>query len=250
MKRLLYLILFIFGLTSFLTISFKESQKKYSRVQEAYKEKESTIIQLLKNKSLDVSKLEIYIRVFKDEDILELWGKNSSEVKFQLIKTYEICEKSGDIGPKRKQGDFQVPEGFYHIDRFNPLSNFYLSMGINYPNKSDRILGKKGNLGGDIFIHGNCVTIGCIPLTDNFIKELYIYCVEAKNNGQNNIPVTIFPAKLTDAKLKELSESIGNKESVLMLWKSLQKGYVYFNKTNTLPTINVLNNGEYEVSKT
>ena len=77
----------------------------------------------------------------------------------------------GQPWPQATQGDSQVPEGFYHMDRFNPLSNFHLSLGVSYPNQSDRILGASGRLGGDIFIHGDCVTIGCVPITDEGIRE-------------------------------------------------------------------------------
>ena len=63
-----------------------------------------------------------------------------------------------------------------------------LSMRINYPNTSDKILSNKTKPGGNICIHGNCVTIGCMPITDDLIKELYIFCIEAKNNGQGDIP--------------------------------------------------------------
>src|SRR5690606_11025729 len=99
--------------------------------------------------------------------------------KFTLVKTYPVCSSSGLPGPKRKKGDRQTPEGFYHIDRFNPQSAFHLSLGINYPNSSDKILGHS-DPGGDIFIHGSCVTIGCVPLTDDLIKEVYVLAVEAK----------------------------------------------------------------------
>ena len=102
--------------------------------------------------SIDIDKLRIYLRAFKDEKKIELWAKNFTDSKYKLIKVYKICRTSGDLGPKREQGDRQIPEGFYHINRFNPYSNFLLSLGLNYPNKSDRILGEKGNLGNDIFI--------------------------------------------------------------------------------------------------
>jgi murein L,D-transpeptidase YafK len=151
-------------------------------------------------------------------------------------------------GPKRKQGDYQIPEGFYHIDRYNPYSVFYLSLGINYPNKSDRILGKKGSLGGDIFIHGDCVSIGCIPITTPKIKELYVMCVEAKNNGQKKIPVTIFPAKLTERNYKFLTERYSEDTDKLNLWKALKDGYQYFEKEKKLPGVTFLNNGRYKVS--
>ena len=82
--------------------------------------------------------------------------------------------QSGTTGPKRLQGDFQVPEGFYHINEFNPNSNYHLSMGLNYPNSSDRILSDSLRPGGEIYIHGSCVSVGCIPLNDDEIEELYL----------------------------------------------------------------------------
>ncbi len=111
--------------------------------------------------------MDILLRAYKQESELELWAKNKKDKQYTLLKTYKICASSGTLGPKRKQGDIQVPEGFYVIDRFNPVSNFYLSLGVSYPNASDKILGVKGALGGDIFIHGNCVTIGCLPISDD-----------------------------------------------------------------------------------
>ncbi|MBC7451384.1 MAG: hypothetical protein H7259_07840, partial [Cytophagales bacterium] len=65
------------------------------------------------------------------------WAKGKTSTQFTLTKTYSICSASGTSGPKRKQGDNQVPEGVYYIDRFNPASNFHLSLGLNYPNTSD-----------------------------------------------------------------------------------------------------------------
>jgi murein L,D-transpeptidase YafK len=143
-------------------------------------------------------------------------------------------------------GDNQVPEGFYYINRFNPNSNFYLSLGINYPNNSDKILSKSKNKGGDIFIHGNCVTIGCIPITDDHIKELYIYAIEAKCNGQENIPVHIFPTKLDDDGLKGLTQKYGSEKQLVLFWENLSAGYKYFEKNKDLPTITVGKNGLYE----
>ena len=190
------------------TITFKDSQKKFKRVRTAYIQKEKIIKQNLNKNSIKLNQLNIYLRIFKVEKEVELWGKNKNSEVYKLLKIFTICESSGKLGLKRKQGDYQVPEGFYHINVFNPVSNFYLSLGINYPNKSDRILGYKKRLGGDIYIHGDCVTIGCVPLTNDKIKELYVYCVEAKNNGQLTIPVTIFPAKLNAKKFNLLETKI------------------------------------------
>lgn len=241
-------LLLILLLTSFSTHSFKDEQKKFPRVRQAYKDKESTVIALLADKSIEIDKLRVYLRAFKQEKRIELWAKNNAEGSYSLITTYDFCSSSGSLGPKRKQGDLQIPEGFYHIDRFNPSSNFYLSLGLNYPNRSDQILGVKGNLGGDIFIHGACVTIGCIPITDDKIKELYIFCVEAKNNGQDKIPVNLFPSELTDKKFEQLKATYKSDSEKVGLWTDLKRSYDYFNETKRLPRIVFLNNGRHQVN--
>ena len=247
MKIITTLILVIMTVLLAQSKSFKAEQKRFSRVRGAYTEKFDGVISLLKEKSIEISKLNVYLRAFKKEQVIELWGKNNSDDKYKLIKKYDICASSGELGPKRKQGDYQIPEGFYFIDRFNPYSNFHLSLGLNYPNKSDRILGIKGNLGGDIFIHGNCVTIGCMPITDDKIKELYLFCVEAKNNGQSKIPVTIFPAELSDRTFAKLSLKYHKDKAIIDLWIDLKKGYDTFNKTKKLPSIKFLSTGRHEV---
>ncbi|TLX74150.1 hypothetical protein E9993_13055 [Labilibacter sediminis] len=240
-------ILLLLTLFSFTTDSFKSHQLRYPRVREAYKSKESNMLNLINAKNINRGELLIYLRAFKSEKKIELWGKNKSDQTYQLIKAYEVCRTSGKLGPKRRQGDLQIPEGFYHINIFNPYSNFYLSMGINYPNKSDRILGVKNKLGGDIFIHGACVTIGCLPITNEEIKELYIFCVEAKNNGQQKIPVSIFPCKLNSKKFEQLSLRYKSDSDKIGLWTDLKKGYDSFNQNKQLPSISFLNTGRHIV---
>lgn len=228
--------------------SFKSDQKKYPRVKEAYAEKEKIIIAQLAAKGIKTNEaVQLYIRAFKEESRIELWAKNSSAATFQLVDSFEVCSMSGSIGPKRKQGDRQVPEGFYHIDRFNPESNFHLSLGINYPNASDKIMSKANNLGGDIFIHGSCVSIGCMAITDEQIKELYIYCVEAYSGGQTKIPFTIFPARLTTGHYNRLVKRMPEQKE---LWTELQMAYALFNTTKKLPAISFMENGRHKIEKT
>jgi len=207
--------------------TFKEDQLRYARVREAAKQKASHLKQLFADQGLPYPPGQIFIRIFKQEQIVELWGLSKKDAKFHLVTSYPICAPSGILGPKRRQGDLQVPEGFYHIDRFNPFSNFHLSLGLNYPNASDRVLGVKGNLGGDVFIHGACVTIGCVPITDDEIKELYLAAVEARSNGQRNIPVHIFPARLDDRGLERLQKIFSERADLLSFWENLKPGYDY-----------------------
>jgi len=228
---------------------FKTEQLRYSRVRSAYAEKESFVLGKIRAQNINVGMLEVYIRIFKEEEQVELWGRNSIDTAFRLVDKYEFCSSSGQLGPKRRQGDYQIPEGFYFIDRYNPFSSFHLSLGINYPNKSDRILGDSRNPGGDIFIHGACVTIGCIPITDDKIKELYLYCVEAKSNGQSRIKVCVFPTRLNKENFDRLIKNYPIDQSTVHLWTDLKEGYEYFEIHRSIPEVRILDNGRYQVEK-
>ncbi len=211
----------------------------------AFKEKGHFVDSLLKEHGIHITLLNIFLRAFKHEKRLELWGKNNNDEKYQLMKIYPFCETSGDLGPKRKEGDLQIPEGVYDINHFNPESSFHLSLGINYPNASDAILGFKGKLGGEIYIHGDCVTIGCIPITDELIKELYIFAVEARNNGQIEIPVHIFPTRLDQHGILTLRESFPSDSIKVAFWNNLAPIYKQFEENRILKPVTIDSKGKY-----
>jgi murein L,D-transpeptidase YafK len=225
---------------------FKKNQLENARVKEAYAEKEKTILNYFKEKGFSYSGFNLFIRAFKAEQKLEVWIKEKDNNAYSHLHTYNFSNTSGIPGPKRKEGDLQIPEGVYRINHFNPQSNFHLSLGINYPNASDKILSDKKQPGSSIYIHGNCVTVGCIPITDDKIKELYILAVEAKNNGQESIPVHIFPAKFNDYSFTTLKENETNK-SLFSFWRNLKSVYHDFENTKTVKNINVNKQGEYEI---
>ena len=223
---------------------FLNDQRSYPRFRLAEKEKGPFIDSLFANKGLRPNRSLLYLRVFKKNGQIELWARDKSRRNYELIRTYDICASSGDLGPKRQIGDGQVPEGAYFISAFNPVSSFYLSLGVSYPNRSDRILGKSDNPGGDIFIHGNCVTIGCMPIQDYYIKELYVICAIARDNGQGEIPVHIFPTRMDDAGMKYLSEY--NPDPGLQLfWKNIRPIYLLFEQKRELPRVTVDKKGRY-----
>ena len=225
--------------------SFLSQQKKYPRVRTALAEKETLINKELESLQIPNTDIDIYIRIFKMERILQLWVKKTTVDTFALLANYDFCTSSGDLGPKRRQGDLQIPEGFYYIDRFNPNSIFYLSLGINYPNASDRIF-NNANPGGDIFIHGNCVTLGCVPITDDKIKELYLYAVYAKNAGQKKIPVHIFPYRFNDQNSSRKVRQNISYSVFSEFWNNLKEGYDWFEKGHRLPKIMIdKKNGKY-----
>ncbi len=222
---------------------FKNSQIKYKNVKDAYAKKWDYLQKLLKEKGIDVRNFEIHLRSFKSEKQLEIWCRSKGEGKFILIKTMNICASSGELGPKRKEGDGQVPEGFYEVSWFNPMSDYHLGLKINYPNQSDRIKAK-GRPGGDIMIHGNCVTIGCIPLQDEPIEELYVLCVESKNK-KHDVSVCILPCRLTQQNFESLSKN--NNAEKVKFWSVLKTAYSFFESNNVMPVIKVSKEGDYEV---
>ena len=144
--------------------------ERHPRVVAARKASQAKIAAAFAAADLAYPPRQVFVRFIKDEDVVELWGANAANKPMRLVKTFAVCARSGTAGPKRQQGDLQVPEGFYEMSRFNPWSSYHLSLGVSYPNASDR---KKGHrpLGGDILLHGDCVTIGCIPIEDGPIFE-------------------------------------------------------------------------------
>ena len=128
---------------------------------------------------------------FKEERRLELWKEGSSG--WRHVKSYPFTGFSGKLGPKLREGDGQIPEGVYKIEYLNPNSSYHLSMKIDYPNAFDKEMGKadgRVKLGYDIFLHGKSVTIGCIPLGDPGIEEVFYLVAK---NGRANTKVVIAP---------------------------------------------------------
>lgn len=228
---------------------FISKQKKYERVRTAFKEKQNYLAKKLKEYKITLNNLNILLVAYKDSDLLDIYAKTKQETTYKKILSYPICARSGKLGPKRKEGDGQVPEGFYNINKFNPVSNFYLSLGINYPNLSDKIKSDASNLGGDIFIHGSCVTIGCLPMTDNFIKEIYLLAAHAKNNGQTNIPVYIFPFKMTEENIVNYKSKFKDDKELILFWDNLKVGYDKFISNLKELEVKVTDDGNYMYGK-
>lgn len=134
---------------------------------------------------------KIILAAFKEEQKLQVYSNDYNGIK--LIKEYPFTAFSGKLGPKLKEGDKQIPEGVYKVEYLNPNSSYYLSIKVNYPNEFDKSKTKlpiHSDMGGDIFIHGKSATIGCIPIGDEAIEEVFLLTKKAINN---DVKVIISP---------------------------------------------------------
>jgi murein L,D-transpeptidase YafK len=186
---------------------------------------------LLGKKGVDVA-APIHIRIFKEESELELW-KQRPDGRFHHIKTYPICNWSGDLGPKLSQGDKQAPEGFYQVSRtaMNPNSQFHLSFNLGFPNAYDRSHKRTGDF---LMVHGKCKSAGCYAMTDALIEEIYAFARESFIGGQEFIHVHAFPFRMTDANMARHA-----KHKWIGFWQTLKEGHDHFETTRTVPQVAV-----------
>jgi murein L,D-transpeptidase YafK len=181
----------------------------------------------------------VYLRAFKEEKVVELWA-GAAKGPLTLVKTYPICAASGELGPKRKEGDLQVPEGLYEIVEFNPASNFHLSMKVSYPNASDRVRSDRKQPGGLIYVHGNCASIGCIAIEDGPIEEVFLIAQRARSRPR----IDIFPARLEPAWLAAHAAAPHSG-----LWAELAPAYASFEATKRPAAFTVDASGAYKMKK-
>ena len=137
----------------------------------------------------------------KEEKTLQVYAP-SRDGRVHFIRSYPVLAASGHAGPKLCEGDLQVPEGLYRIESLNPNSLFHLALRVNYPNEFDRSMGTKDqrtDLGEDIMIHGNAVSVGCLAMGDQTAEDLFIL---AALTGTEHIQVVLSPV---DFRVRSLS---------------------------------------------
>lgn len=181
---------------------------------------------------------DVFIRIFKQERMLELWMRPPVGAQFLLAGNYPICAFSGALGPKTRQGDGQAPEGFYSVRRgqLNPASSYHLAFNLGYPNAYERAQGWTGNY---LMVHGNCVSIGCYAMGDAAIEEIYTLIDAALVGGQASIPVHAFPFRF-DAAHERLRQASPHAE----FWAQLAEGYRAFERDRVPPIVS-LKGGRY-----
>jgi murein L,D-transpeptidase YafK len=181
----------------------------------------------------------VFIRIFKLEFELELWMKRGD--RFQLFATYPICNWSGALGPKLREGDWQAPEGFYTVDGkgLNPHSRWHRAFNLGYPNILDQAHGRTGSY---LMVHGGCSSIGCYAMTDPVIDEVWRLVTAALKHGQRRFHVHVLPFRLTEQNLARRRDGRWGE-----FWSDLKPGYDLFEATRLPPKVSVCQ-GRYVVS--
>jgi len=171
---------------------------------------------------------QIFIRIFKEDSALEVW-KERRDGEFALLKTYDICKWSGEIGPKTQEGDRQAPEGVYMVTpaQMNPRSSYYLSFNIGYPNAFDRSLGRTGS---NLMVHGACSSAGCYSMTDESAGELFALARDSFRGGQTSFQIQAFPFRLTPENMARHRD-----DPNIDFWRMLKVGYDHFELTKRPP---------------
>ncbi|MGF1457367.1 MAG: murein L,D-transpeptidase family protein [Alphaproteobacteria bacterium] len=199
------------------------------RAEEAFSRVNPKLVRDLEAKGLSYG-APLFVRIFKLTRQLEVWLEDD-DGRYSLFRTYGICEYSGGMGPKLREGDRQSPEGFYTVrsDQLNPHSKFHLSFDLGFPNAYDRAHGRTGNL---LMVHGSCVSQGCFAMTDARMEEIYSLAAAALRGGQDGVPVHIFPFKMTDV-------NIGATQGAAYhgFWMNLKQGHDLFEETGVPPAV-------------
>ncbi len=228
---------------------FLARQRRFPRVKAAYEARAAAVEASFREAGAAWPPRGLFIRAFKHDRAVELWAAPpASGEPHVLVRTFPVCASSGTLGPKRETGDLQVPEGFYNVSVFNPQSNYHLSLGVSYPNAADRFHSRGRSPGSAIMIHGSCVTIGCIPLQNGPVEDLYLAAVFARDAGQQQIPIHIFPCRLDARECQLVLDSASAaRPDLAAFWEGLIPGYLAFLHTGAPPKISAKSDGTYHL---
>lgn len=228
---------------------FATKQLRYARVKAAAAERLAPVEASFRDAGAVWPPAGVHLRGFKTEGVVELWAASKRGEPWVLVRSFAICARSGDLGPKREQGDLQVPEGFYSVSLFNPRSAYHLSLGVSYPNAADRFHSRGTDPGSAIMVHGNCVTIGCLPLEDGPIEDLYLAAVMARDAGQKTIPIHLFPCRLDQESCQAtLTTLAAERPDLATFWAGLRPGYDAFAAHGAPPVVRANGDGTYTVA--
>lgn len=182
----------------------------------------------------------VVLRLFKEENELEIWMKPSHDPLYTLFKVHRLSISAGRPGPKLREGDGQAPEGFYeiHAGGLRPETRHHLGLDLGYPNGLDRSLGRGGS---EIMIHGGSGAAGGFGLAPAAMDEVYTLVDAALRAGEASVQVHLFPFRLSDRRMDEVVEERSRWTDE---WVNLKEGYDFFENVRLPPSIDMMS-GRY-----
>jgi hypothetical protein len=197
----------------------------------------------------------VLLRTFKLEKECELWAGNNKD-PLKLVKTLRVCTVDDAPGPKLVQGDGKTPEGFYESYELygspywwmwmkltpesldqpgEPDNGSSFRLCINYPNPADNARTKRlagRSPGGEICIHGNCVTAGCISFENRVFMIAYYFAAKHDTKKNGGLQVHIFPFRFSEELKKQYCASCPRmkRDELLKFWNNIEEGYTLFEK--------------------
>lgn len=191
----------------------------------------SETLALMAERGMD-QRAPILVRIFKAESQLEVWKQQRSG-RYALLRTFEICRWSGDLGPKVREGDRQAPEGFYTVSPalMNPNSSYHLAFNTGFPNAFDRAHNRTGS---HLMVHGDCSSRGCFAMTNAQMEEIFALARDAFTGGQRGIQLQIMPFRMTAENMFRF-----RRNENIAFWRNLKEGSDHFEATGRPPEVQV-----------
>lgn len=188
------------------------------------------VTKMFDRKGVDFS-APIFMRAIKDESLIELWAKAKNRDQYRLVKSYEVCDYSGELGPKTVQGDMQTPEGFYQVQSWHmkPDSAFHLAFNLGFPNRHDQA---NRWTGSNLMVHGDCISEGCFAMRDGPMEEIYTVATMNFEAGHGVFHFHSFPFRLTNSKLAKVKDHPWHG-----FWSALKPGFSIFDQQKRVPQI-------------
>ena len=144
------------------------------------------------------------ILAFKNEMRVDLYAADALR-KPRYIRSMAIDNISGQLGPKLREGDQQVPEGVYTVGYLIPNSAYHLAVPVSYPNAFDRDRAAedgRDRLGVHVMFHGEGQSRGCVVLSDEDAENLFVLAQFAGVDGA--IKVIISPVDFRKTALAQM----------------------------------------------
>lgn len=173
----------------------------------------------------------IFMRAFLDKGKLELWSKKNNG-QYIFIRNYKFCNPTSRVRLRPVTGVYYLKN-----EALQAIVNNGPALKSSYPNTYDieQKMPKR-----TMYIAPNCSNSFGIGLTDPEMGELYTISYFSAANGQNAIPLHIYPFEMNWVNM-----FTHRNDKNIQKYQKLAPIYNYFENNNRLPNVTINKNGYY-----